>query len=246
MLSKSEIKYIQSLAHKKFRDPEGCFVVEGEKMVDELVASFPDQVVRIYATEKWIAEQQRSLPAELTVLEVEAFEMAKISFLSTASAVLALVRIKSRRVADIDLRRSVVLLDHIQDPGNLGTIIRSCDWFGITQLVCSPHTADAFNPKVVQSAMGSLLRMNIIYTDLRELLQQGLKMPIYAAVLQGRSLYEVDATSPFALMVGNESRGISPALQELATEHIMIPRIGEAESLNAAVATAVLLSALTH
>jgi TrmH family RNA methyltransferase len=245
MLSKSEIKYIQSLAHKKFRDQEGCFVVEGEKMVDELLTAFPVQVVRMYATRKWIAEQNRSLPPELTVFEVEDFEMAKISFLSSSSPVLALVRTKIRTVADIDLKASMVLLDHIQDPGNLGTIIRSCDWFGIRQLVCSPHTVDAFNPKVVQSAMGSLLRLNIIYTDLRELMEKGLIMPVYAAVLQGRSVFEVHAKKPFALMVGNESRGVSPALQALASETVMIPRIGDAESLNAAVATSVLLSALT-
>lgn len=245
MIAKSEIKYIQSLAHKKFRDEEGCFVVEGEKMVGELLEEFPDRLVKVYATQKWLDHSTNRFPAELNATVLEEAEMQKISSLSTPPGLLALVRTGVYGLADLDRNASMVILDHIQDPGNLGTIIRSCDWFGITQLVCSPHTVDAFNPKVVQSAMGSVLRVKIIYTDLKELLEGGLTMPVYAAVLEGTNMFTVKATAPFALMVGNESKGISPALLALAGSGIMIPRIGNAESLNAAVATSIILSVLT-
>jgi RNA methyltransferase, TrmH family len=246
MISKTETKYIQSLAHKKFRDETGCFVVEGEKMVMEWLEQFPGQLIKVYATKKWLDREVYNWPTQLEVVPLEDAEMEKISFLSTPGDLLALVRTRVNVLEDLDPNASMVILDQIQDPGNLGTIIRSCDWFGVTQLVCSPHTVDALNPKVVQSAMGSLLRVNIIYADLKTLFEKGIDMPVYAAVLGGSSLYDQKVTTPFALIVGNESRGISSGLLQYATAGITIPRTGKAESLNAAVATAVLLSYLTR
>lgn len=245
MIAKSDLKYIQSLAHKKFRDQEGCFVQEGDKMVGQTLVTFPEQLLKVFATEKWLKEHASTLPVGMTAVLVHDFEMEKISFLTTPSQVLALVRLPVNNLVNLDRSASMVLLDHLQDPGNLGTMIRSCDWFGITQVVCSPHTVDAFNPKVVQSAMGSVLRVRIFYTDLRELLDAGLGMPVFAAVLEGQNVFQVQVKSPFALLVGNESRGVSTDLQHLASSTVMIPRIGHAESLNASVAAAVILSAFT-
>jgi TrmH family RNA methyltransferase len=135
-----------------------------------------------------------------------------------------------------------VVLDQLQDPGNLGTILRTCDWFGVTNIVCSTDTVDAFNHKTVQSAKGSLLRLNISYTDLCAFLSNQKHLPIYAAVLGGHSIHEVRFQQPAILVIGNEANGISNEVIKMATDKITIPKIGKAESLNAAIATAIILS----
>jgi TrmH family RNA methyltransferase len=246
MIAKAEVKYIQSLAHKKFREHEGLFLVEGVKMVQELLVEKPADIKKIYALEGWIRYHAPSLPPAIDVQVLEAFELDKISSLQSPDEVLALVKIPYLPISGFVPKGITVVLDQVQDPGNLGTIIRSCDWFGVENIICSIDTVDAYNPKVVQSAKGSLLRPSIYYSVLEEFLSTMPEMPVYAALLDGESIDQAVFETPCLLLIGNESKGLSDAVRAYATKAITIPRKGKAESLNAAVATAVILSAMTN
>ncbi|MEY3577010.1 MAG: hypothetical protein RL394_593 [Bacteroidota bacterium] len=246
MIAKAEVKYIQSLAHKKFREEEGLFVVEGVKMVQELLEEKPLAIKKIFAIESWIMQHASSLPLAINVQQLEDFELAKISTLQSPNDVLALVQVPEPPISGFVPKGITVVLDQVQDPGNLGTIIRTCDWFGVENIICSTDTVDAYNPKVVQSAKGSLLRATIYYTSLEEFLSMMPTMPIYAAVLDGESIGQAVFETPCLLLIGNESKGLSATIRSFATKDITIPRKGRAESLNAAVATAVILSAMTN
>ena len=246
MIAKAEVKYIQSLAHKKFREEEGLFVVEGVKMVQELIDEKPLAIKKIFAIEAWIRQHASSLPPAINVQVLENFELTKVSTLQSPNDVLALVQIPQPPISGFVPKGITVVLDQVQDPGNLGTIIRSCDWFGIENIICSADTVDAYNPKVVQSAKGSLLRPNIYYTALEEFLSLMPDMPVYAAVLDGESIGQAVFETTCLLLIGNESKGLSAAVRAYATKAITIPRKGKAESLNAGVATAVILSAMTN
>ncbi len=241
MINKNELKYIQSFAHKKHWAEESVFIIEGPKMMEELMAS--DWVIRqAYATKDWI-QNQPFKPHYVT--EVADFELDKISQLQKGNQVLALVE-KKQVHEPLPLKgRMTLLLDGIQDPGNLGTIIRTADWFGLDQIVVSPDTASCFNPKVVQSTMGSILRVQVVVADLPELIQS-VKIPIYGAVLEGKSIQTIDLAKEGVLVIGNESRGIRQPLLSLITDPITIPRYGTAESLNAAVATGIILAKWQH
>ena len=241
MINKNELKYIQSFAHKKHWAEESVFIIEGPKMMEELMAS--DWVIRqAYATKEWI-ENQPFKPHYVT--EVEAFELDKMTQLHKANQVLALVE-KKQAKGPVQLKGKLTLvLDGIQDPGNLGTIIRTADWFGLDQIVVSVDTASCYNPKVVQSTMGSILRVNVIIADLPELLQST-KLPIYGAVLEGKSIQDAVLAKEGILMIGNESKGIRQPLLSLITDPVTIPKYGAAESLNAAVATGILLAKWQH
>ena len=245
MLTKSDIKYIQSLAHKKFRDSERLFVLEGVKIVRELLDQSSDGIKTIFAVGSWIEQNGSDVPAGVDLVEVASFELEKISFLQQPNDVLALVRIPTERVAIADAPGVTLVLDKVQDPGNLGTIIRTCDWFGVEQIACSLDTADAFNPKVVQSAMGSIMRINIFYTELTRFISSYKHTPVYAAVLDGESVFETSFAGPVILVIGNESRGISDEVLSLVSHKITIPGKGRAESLNAAVANAIILAEIT-
>ncbi len=242
MISKSDVKYIQSLAHKKFRDDERLFIVEGVKMVEELIASRSNNIHRLFATQNWV---QRQLPSsitnELTVV-VEEHELAKISQLKTPNEVLALVEFPKTQHKYKGDKALTLVLDQIQDPGNLGTIIRTCDWFGVDQIVCSLDTVDNYNPKVIQSAMGSILHVEVIYTSLPAFLSTVQDIPIYAAVLSGKSIHDIELKKPSLILIGNESNGISKEVLAFATKKISIPKLGQAESLNAAIASGIILS----
>ena len=244
MITKSEIKYIQSLAHKKFREEETCFVVEGIKMVDELITNFPQLVLSVYVTADGMIQISKKLPKNITCVEVQDHELKKISFLTTPHEILALVKMPSFEKKEKLDKGLTLLLDQIQDPGNLGTIIRTSDWFGVKNIVCSPDTADAFSPKVIQASMGSILRVHVEYEDLGGYLDRLHNTPVYAATLKGESMLELNFALPSCLIIGNESKGISDSLLARATRFISIPKLGDAESLNAAVATGVLLSRL--
>jgi TrmH family RNA methyltransferase len=246
MIAKAEVKYIQSLAHKKFREEEGLFVVEGVKMVQELMEEKPAAIKKIFAIDAWSRQHASSLPPSTDVQVLEDFELTKISSLQSANDVLALVQIPQPPISGFVPKGITVVLDQVQDPGNLGTIIRSCDWFGVENIICSTDTVDAFNPKVVQSAKGSLLRPTIYYTALEEFLSSVPKMPVYAAVLDGETIGQAVFEIPCLLLIGNESKGLSETVRAFATKAITIPRKGKAESLNAGVATAVILSAMTN
>ena len=245
MLVKSQVKYIQSLGQKKFRDEAGVFIVEGPKIVRELLSAPALQPVEIYAVKEWILSMPAAVVGEGIVVEVKDTELERISSLSTPNQVLAIFKKPVFPVPDLENRVTLVL-DGIQDPGNFGTIVRIADWFGIRQVIASRDSADVFNPKAVQSTMGSISRVEVIYEDPPVLIRQHPGLPVYAAVLNGSSLFAAQRIERGMIVIGNESRGIRPELLALAPNGITIPRVGEAESLNAAVATGIILSHLVN
>ena len=240
LITKSQVKYIQSLAHKKFRDAEGVFAVEGPKITGELLQAKNLRPRVVYGLREWM--EQLPAPLRSTVTEIGESELARLSALTTPNQVVAIFE-KPGFPPPIFDRGIVLVLDAIQDPGNLGTIVRLADWFGITTVVCSPDSADVFNPKAIQSTMGSIARVQVIYEEPGGLIRAS-GMPVFAALLEGEGLYEIGRIDRGWIVIGNESRGIRPELQSLATRQVTIPRIGQAESLNAAVATGILLSHL--
>ncbi len=240
MLVKSQVKYIQSLGHKKFRDADGVFVAEGSKIVAELLQADHIELIQIYATREWLLENQFLLAGMKAPVEIESKELERISFLTTPNQVLGIFRKPVFSFAE-EPGGVTLLLDNIQDPGNMGTLIRTADWFGVRRIVCSTETADVFNPKVVQSSMGSIARVEVLYTDLKEYINGRPGTPCYAAALDGEVLEQNRRMSKFMLLVGNESRGIRQELSGLAQRRIRIPRKGSAESLNVAVATGIIL-----
>lgn len=240
-MTKAEIQYVRSLADKRTRDSESLFVAEGEKLVGEIRSSH--LVVRkIYASTDRLAWPEAEL--------VTAKEMERISMLKTPSTVLAVVE-KPRRTLDrASLRSRLTLaLDSVQNPGNLGTIIRLADWWGISDIICSEDCADCFNPKVVQATMGAILRVGVHYVaDLGGLLASvsGDGVPLYGTFLDGDDIYSADLTPTGIIVMGNEGRGISPSCARHITRRLFIPpypptRHGS-ESLNVAIATAVVCS----
>ena len=241
-MTKSDIKYIQSLAHKKQREEEGLFVVEGVKMVDELLLNFPDRIVRIFAIETWINDRIEIVKKYNSINCIDLQFLERVSFLQTPNEVLALVSMPTIEMLPSISNGLTLVLDQIQDPGNLGTIIRTADWFGVKQIICSVDTSDAFSPKVVQASMGSLMRLNIFYLELDSVLKNLGEVPIYTAELNGESLFDLEFRQPFVLVIGNESRGVSEKISKLATKKITIPTLGNAESLNASVAAGIILS----
>ena len=241
MLSKSKAKYIQSLGHKKQRDEEGRFTAEGPKIIDELLQSVPGMFEEIFAIREWIDINPGPL-AEIPVTEVTKDELERISQLKTPNQVLAVLRKLHADTTPVVNGRITIVLDTIQDPGNLGTIIRIADWFGITQIVCSHECADVYNPKVVQASMGSVARVHVIYTDLPEWLAQHQDVPVYATMLSGSDVETIGKIKEGIIIIGNESKGISEDVSGFAKERITITRKGSAESLNAAVAAGIVLS----
>ncbi len=239
MVSKNEVKYIQSLYQKKNREAEQLFVAEGPKLVEELLqADF--SIKTIYATAAWL-EQHGSLP--VAAREVQPEELARLSHQQTPNQVLAVVAQRAAGALPQLKQRLTLVLDGIRDPGNLGTIIRIADWFGITQIIAGDDTVELYNPKVIQSTMGSFIRVKLWYTQPDAVLANA-GIPVYGALLQGKAVQQCAKVSEGLLVIGNESKGIRENLLPLITHAITIPRIGGAESLNAAVATGILLSHL--
>jgi len=239
MLSKNELKYIQSLCHKKQRQETGLFLAEGPKLVEELLES-DYTVSNIYATGDWPGKNKPGIPVRL----VSEQELEKISALQTPNQVLAVVAQRTPQKEPVLQDQLVLVLDGIQDPGNMGTIIRIADWFGITQVIASEDTVELYNPKVIQSTMGSFMRVSVWYKPLLPFLKES-KRPVYGALLDGRNIYQQDVLKEGLLVIGNESKGIRTELLPQIEYPLTIPRIGGAESLNAAVATGILLSHLT-
>ena len=240
MLSKKEIKDIQSLSQKKFRDALNLFVAEGPKVVGELIGLIPKQIEKVFAVKEWI-EANQPLSQKISAVEISHVELERLSHLQTPNQVIAVL--KKLPSEKPDASSFTLYLDTIQDPGNFGTIIRIADWFGVKDIVCSPGCADLYNPKVVQSTMASIARVNVYYDAKGEWLKEQ-KVPVFAATLNGTSLYKHSKAQKGILVIGNESKGISGAILQYATEKITIPKKGEAESLNAAVATGIILSHL--
>ncbi len=247
MLSKSRVKYIQSLYHKKLRDEEGCFVIEGPKITEEFLLQAPDDILALYAVKNWLSDNSILLSrvSSSVIFGIDPAGLEKISSRSTPNQVLAIVQ-KKKAGQDAAVPAGIFLmLDGIQDPGNFGTIVRIADWFGIGALLCSTGCADLYNPKVIQSTMGSILRVNVIYTDLAGWCKTNAGVDIYAATLHGKSIYHCSPLMHGAILMGNESKGVHPELLGFCKEQVTIPRAGRAESLNAAVATGIILSHLT-
>jgi TrmH family RNA methyltransferase len=239
MLSKNEVKYIQSLGHKKRRDEERLFLMEGSKMVAELLAHYPSQIVRLYATETFFDQHPaaKQIPQHHIISEDE---LTRISQLQTANQALALVHYFPNEETEPTSNEWTLALDGIRDPGNMGTIIRLADWFGIRTIICSPDCADIYNPKVVQATMGSIMRVTVAEKELAVFLANQ-NLPVVGAVLGGKELSSFEFPKAGILVIGNESNGIREDVTTLLTDKLMIPRFGEAESLNAAIATSIFL-----
>ncbi len=244
MLAKSRVKYIQTLGQKKFRQQEGRFIAEGPKIVAELLTYRRPFVKEIFALQEWINENS-SLIGPVACTAIREHELEKISQLSTPNQVLAVVDQFEIPSTIVTKNRITLALDGIRDPGNLGTILRIADWFGISQVICSPDSAEQYNPKVVQSSMGSITRVDVYYTGLEQWLASQQPVRIYAAVLDGQDISRMSKLNEGIILVGNEAKGIQPSLLELANVRITIPRKGKAESLNVAVATGIILAQLT-
>jgi len=242
MVSTSQLKYIQSLGQKKYRDMEGLFVAEGPKLVKELIESENAELTQIYGLDEWV-EENKDLLKDVSPTAINETELERISQLATPNKVIAIVKKFEANVPVIKDRISLVL-DAIRDPGNLGTIIRIADWFRISQVICSSDCADMYNPKVVQATMGSIARVNVFYTDLRVWLKQQSGVRIYASMLEGKDVTKMGAIKEGLIIIGSESTGIDSELLQYANERISIPGKGKAESLNAAVATGIILSHL--
>ncbi len=247
MLSKATIKDIQSLQHKKFRNESKVFAAEGPKVVDELLTTGYFDCEQVFASSKWKGWLDEKLLVSLgeKAQLIEEFELEKIAAYTTPNQVVALFKIPEVSSIKAEKNSITIILDSIQDPGNLGTIIRTADWFGIKNIVCSENTVDQFNNKVVQSTMASLGRVKVGYTNLEKWVDENHHVPILAAVLDGKPIGSLAPINECIIMIGNEANGLSKALIEKADERITIPRLGAAESLNAAVATSIFLYALT-
>lgn len=244
MISKNIIKHIHSLEQKKGRRQEGLFVAEGFKVVGDLMNEgyVPTLIV---ATDEWLSAHE--VPRGCKLCEVTDEELRKVSFLQHPQQVLATFPIpKSGGVpANMEPASNLYLaLDGVQDPGNLGTIIRLADWFGISTIICSRETADAYSPKVVQATMGSIARVRIIYTDLLQYLQSlPESVPVYGTLLDGDDIYKTEISNNGIIVMGNEGNGISPSVRELVSHRLLIPSFPPdrptAESLNVAIATSI-------
>lgn len=236
MVSKNQIKLISSLHQKKFRVAHQLFIAEGIKCIQELLQS-SFELEQLYTT----LNDFQLLPASQR-FQVSEVELKKMSALTTPSSCLAVFRIpKPSHVVD---KGWIVALDAIRDPGNLGTILRLCDWFGIDQVLCSKETVDVFNPKVVQATMGSITRVKVSYLDLEAYLQKT-TLPVLGTFMEGDVVYKTAFPNQGIIVLGNEANGISPEIEACVTQKITIPRFGQlqqTESLNVATATAIILS----
>lgn len=244
MLTKNTIKKITSLQTKKFRKEYGLFIAEGTRLVDELLNS--NLIIKeLYFTSEW---KDNKVAKSIHYEMVSTDEMKKISALSTPSQVFAVLEIPEYRINDIDFPNELVLaLDTIQDPGNLGTIVRLADWFGINSIICSHETVDIFSPKVVQSTMGAITRVKVVYCDLKkELTRIKSKVPIYGTFMEGSNIYETELNPKGVVVMGNEGNGISTDIEKLVSQKIHIPSFANdrtnVESLNVAMATAIVCS----
>lgn len=243
MLSRSQISFVNALHQKKHRKEHRLFIAEGSKSIIEFTNS-NYTVNTIYHTSEALPKLGK-LSQKVKHQEVSSAELKKISTLQTPQDALALIQIPERTTTEPESfkGRFILVLDGVQDPGNLGTIIRTADWFGFSEIVCSADTVEVYNPKVVQATMGSLSRMNIYYEDLQALLS-ATDIPVYGALLDGASIYDTDFGQQGFIVLGNEGNGISDQIKSVISKSITIPRFGEAESLNVAVSAAIICSEL--
>jgi len=255
MISSSQIKLIRSLRQKKFRDQHHLYVMEGEKLVRELTggrAGSNHPIHQLFATGDWIGRNKKMLvKSGITAVDTESTVMKKVSNLVTPTEVLALVGIPDSHFEEEEIiNKPVLAFESIRDPGNLGTIIRTADWFGIEHVLCTPDSADAYNPKVVQSTMGAITRVRVSYRDLTQILEEPALQgkAIYGTFLDGKNIYEISLEANPMILFGNESRGLSDLYDPYIRQRISIPSFSRkgagSESLNVASSVAVVCSEL--
>lgn len=244
-MERQQIKLIKSLGDKKSRNTTGLFVIEGIKMLEDILKS-SFVISEIFYTEKLeidFCKQFSRVKSE----KIPHSDMDRITFLKSATPILALVKLPATDFTKLHADRLSLALDGVQDPGNLGTIIRICDWFGIKQIYCSEECVDAYNPKVVQATMGAIARVEMIYCDLKILLTKAKQenMPLYSTSLDGKNIYTAPLSSTGIIVMGNEGKGVSPEVLKITDEKLLIPSYpaqNECESLNVGVATAIVCS----
>lgn len=248
MISKNTIKLIKSLSIKKYRTKENLFLVEGDKIVVEVLNS-EYKIEKLFATKTFISENKNNCKKAASIIEVEQVEIKKASLLQNPQNCLAICSIPEKLLFPKILNENLsIYLDDIQDPGNLGTIIRICDWFNIEYLFCSPNTVDLWNPKVIQASMGSFCRVQFIKTTFEPIanLAQSSQTPVYGAFLEGKNIYTEQLPKKAILIMGNEGNGIVKKLESSIDRKIKIPEFSDknksAESLNVSVATAIICS----
>lgn len=236
MLSKATIKFIKSLQVKKYRKQEQCFVIEGAKSVQELLGS-DFEVLQVLGTKTFL--EDLAVPVRGEVLEVPERVLEGLGEFQSNRTALAVARLKPNKPVSVLRGEFALALDDIRDPGNLGTMIRTADWYGINKIIVSNETADFYNPKVISATMGSFTRVQVYYTDLQTYFSD-VSVPVYGAFLDGENVHQLSFGGEGIVLIGSESHGISPALDPFVTRRITIPRFGGAESLNAAIATAII------
>ncbi len=241
MISKSELKRIKSLKVKKYRLREKRFIVEGAKSVLELFES-NYEIESILCTKDFY-QSNNSLLGNQNAKIISEKALSDIGTFKSNDACIAVVHLKEHSIDEIDLNQQLFVLDGVSDPGNLGTIIRTLDWFGYNQLVCSLDSAELFNPKVINSTMGSFTRMKICYLDLSDFLNQ-CDLPKYGAEMQGLNLFETKVSQPSVIVLGSESHGISKEVRSKLDHSINVPKFGNVESLNVAITTGIIASYL--
>lgn len=243
-MTKAQIKLFQSLSRQKYRKEYNAYLVEGDKNAREWLQS-DVRIKSIAVAEQWYREHitlvERHREAELII--AQDFELEKITSLQTAQQVVLVVERPAASPFRFPEEQWILLLEKIQDPGNMGSIIRSADWFGISQIICSPDCVEVYNPKVVQASMGSLLRVNVVEMDMETFMREN-TLPVYAACLSGENIKKIPDRPKGVIAMGNESQGLSDSLIEAADYKITIPRIGHSESLNVAVATGIVCAEL--
>jgi len=242
MISRNQLKLINSLELKKQRKKSGLFLVQGEKNVSELISS-NFEIVNLFATSDYINKNSSLLTDKKLVnltIESTVEELKKAGTLQTNNSVIAVVKCIEHKTPTIKNNELILVLDQVSDPGNLGTIIRVADWYGIEHIICSPDCTDLYNPKVIAATMGSFARVKVSHTNLCEYLSTQDK-PIYGAFLKGKNIHKSQLADSTFIVMGSESHGISDALSQLITDKITIPNFGQAESLNVAMATGIIL-----
>ena len=237
MISKNRIRFIKSLEQKKIRQQEGLFMIEGEKMVHEAINWIPNYIESIYYTSDFIFEN--SLNSVLCE-EISLSDLKNISGLKTPNKAIAICKFIPPKK---DISPYSIVLDGVQDPGNLGTILRMADWFGISHVICSKDTVDCYNPKVLQATMGAIFRVSISYVELEDFFTKNTK-PVYGALLEGENLFNTNFSKEGIILLGNEGNGIRQINKKHINYPITIPKFGEAESLNVATAGAIILGSL--
>ncbi len=248
MLSKNQIKLISSLQKKKYRDQHQLLVAEGYKLISDLLDSNLESKYIIHTKQAKVSDLLKH-NNELELIECDASDLKKISSLKTPSDLIGVFEIPNSDINNSDISHSLsILLDDVQDPGNLGTIIRIADWFGIQHVFCSKNTVDLYNPKVIQATMGALARVKVIYTDLPEIVKEYVSpdFPVYGTFLEGETIYKSELDTQGFIIMGNEGKGISSELKPLVSKKLFIPNFpsdqATSESLNVSVACSIVCS----